>query len=187
MYKRQLDPKTTSSILELLLDLRDKLKLTIVIITHQMEVIKECCDRVAVLDGGVIAEMGSTLDIFTEPKEELTKRLVSSAVRRGMPELLRHTQIVPNYENGYKAVVEILFLGPKADSPVIADVSKCCNAKISILAGSIDHIRKVPFGLLVVEIDGDEETIHIAIEELKKRVHKVEVLGYDRRKQLAEY
>lgn len=182
-----LDPKTTSSILELLLDLRDKLKLTIVIITHQMEVIKECCDRVAVLDGGVIAEMGSTLDIFTEPKEELTKRLVSSAVRRGMPELLRHTQIVPNYENGYKAVVEILFLGPKADSPVIADVSKCCNAKISILAGSIDHIRKVPFGLLVVEIDGDEETIHIAIEELKKRVHKVEVLGYDRRKQLAEY
>ena len=182
-----LDPKTTSSILELLQDLRDKLKLTIVIITHQMEVIKECCDRVAVIDGGVIAEMGHTLDLFTEPKNELTKRLVSSAVRRGMPELLRHTQIVDKYEDGYKAVVELLFLGPKADSPVIADVSQCCSAKISILAGNIDHIRKEPFGLMVVEIAGDKEAINFAIEELKKRVHKVEVLGYDRRKQLAEY
>lgn len=69
-----LDPKTTSAILKLLIDLREKLGLTIVIITHQMEVIKECCDRVAVIDGGLISEMGSTLEVFANPKQELTDR-----------------------------------------------------------------------------------------------------------------
>lgn len=182
-----LDPQTTTSILELLLDLRKKLDLTIVIITHQMEVIKECCDRVAVIDGGTILEIGKTLDLFTDPKETLTKNLVSSVVRRGLPELLRHTEIKSEYQNGDKAVVELLFLGPKADAPVIVEVAKLCNVKISILSGNIDHIQREPFGLLAVEIGGSASEIEHSIEELTKRVHKVEVLGYDRRKQLAEF
>lgn len=182
-----LDPKTTTSILELLLKLRDKLDLTIVIITHQMEVIKECCDRVAVIDGGVISEMGSTLDIFTDPKQALTKRLVSAAVRRGLPELLRHTEIVSDYSDGAKAVVELLFLGPRADAPVIVEVATECKVKISILGGSIDHIKNEPFGLLVVEVGGSRSEIEHALEELQARVHKVEILGYDKRKQLADF
>ena len=181
-----LDPQTTNSILQLLLELREKLDLTIVIITHQMEVVKECCDRVAVIDGGTILELGDTLDLFTDPKQQLTKTLVSAAVRRGLPELLRHTEIVKEYRDGDKAVVELLFLGPKADAPVIVEVAALCNVKISILAGSIDHIRKEPFGLMVVEIGGNKEKIQNAIKELEARVHKVEVLGYDRRQQLAE-
>ena len=182
-----LDPKTTMSILKLLLELRDKLNLTIVIITHQMEVIKECCDRVAVIDGGVISEMGSTLDLFTDPKEALTKRLVSAAVRRGLPELLRHTEIVPEYTDGAKAVIELLFLGPKADAPVIVEVAVQCKVKISMLGGSIDHIKNEPFGLMVVEVGGSRDEIKHAIEELQARVHKVEILGYDQRKQLADF
>ncbi len=182
-----LDPKTTMSILKLLLELRDKLNLTIVIITHQMEVIKECCDRVAVIDGGVISEMGSTLDLFTDPKEALTKRLVSAAVRRGLPELLRHTEIVPEYTDGAKAVIELLFLGPKADAPVIVEVAMQCKVKISMLGGSIDHIKNEPFGLMVVEVGGSRDEIKHAIEELQARVHKVEILGYDQRKQLADF
>ncbi len=182
-----LDPKTTSEILELLKDLRKNLDLTIVIITHQMEVIKECCDKVAVIDGGVITELGSTIDIFTDPKMELTRRLVGSAVRRGLPEILKHTQIQENYTQGSKAVVELLFLGPKADAPVIVDVARLTNCQISILAGNIDHIQEEPFGLIVVELEGDRETIHTAISEFEKRVKKVEVLGYDNRIQLAKY
>ena len=182
-----LDPKTTSSILELLTALRRKLNLTIVIITHQMEVIKECCDRVAVIDGGVITEMGSAVDIFIDPKQDLTKRLVSAAVRRGLPELLRHTQVVSEYHEGAKAVVELLFLGPKADAPVIVDVAKECAVSISILAGNIDHIQSEPYGIIVVEIGGSRAEIERAINEFKQRVHKVEVLGYDERKQLSEF
>lgn len=182
-----LDPKTTMSILKLLMELREKLNLTIVIITHQMEVIKECCDRVAVIDGGVISEMGSTLRLFTDPKQSLTKRLVSAAVRRDLPELLRHTEIVPDYTEGAKAVVELLFLGPKADAPVIVEVALLTKVKISMLGGSIDHIQKEPFGLMVVEVGGSREEIEHALEELKARVYKVEILGYDRRKQLSDF
>lgn len=182
-----LDPKTTMSILHLLQDLRDKLNLTIVIITHQMEVIKECCDRVAVIDGGVISEMGNTIDIFTNPQESLTRRLVSAAVCRDLPELLRHTEIQSDYSPGAKAVVELLFLGPKADAPVIVDVALECQVRISLLGGTIDHIRSEPFGIMVVEIGGSESEIEHAIAELKARVHKVEILGYDKRKQLADF
>lgn len=182
-----LDPKTTMSILKLLMELRDKLNLTIVIITHQMEVIKECCDRVAVIDGGVISEMGNTLQIFTDPKEALTKRLVSAAVRRDLPELLRHTEIQPDYSEGAKAVVELLFLGPKADAPVIVEVAMETKVKISLLGGAIDHIKNEPFGLMVVEVGGTRAEIEHAIDELKARVHKVEILGYDKRKQLSDF
>ncbi|HIV14807.1 MAG TPA: ATP-binding cassette domain-containing protein [Candidatus Avisuccinivibrio pullicola] len=182
-----LDPKTTSSILELLLDLRQKLGLTIVIITHQMEVIKECCDRVAVIDGGVITEMGPTLEVFTNPQKPLTKRLVSAVIHSDLPELLAHTEVVPDYHEGAKAVVELLFLGPKADAPVIVDVAKLCQVSISLLSGNIDHIQKEPFGHMIVEVAGSREEIHTAIEEFKRRVHKVEVLGYDERKQLSEF
>lgn len=182
-----LDPKTTMSILQLLMELRDKLNLTIVIITHQMEVIKECCDRVAVIDGGVISEMGSTLELFTNPQQQLTKRLVSAAVRRDLPELLRHTEIVPDYTEGAKAVVELLFLGPKADAPVIVEVALLTKVKISMLGGSIDHIKKEPFGLMVVEVGGSKAEIEHALDELKARVYKVEILGYDRRKQLSDF
>lgn len=181
-----LDPKTTSSILELLTTLRKKLNLTIVIITHQMEVIKQCCDRVAVIDGGVITELGSAIEIFIDPKQALTKRLVSAAVRRGLPNLLQHTQVVPEYHEGAKAVVELLFLGPKADAPVIVEVAKICDVSISILSGDIDHIQNEPFGIMAVEIGGARSEIEHAIDEFKQRVHKVEVLGYDERKQLSE-
>ncbi len=182
-----LDPKTTTSILQLLLKLRAQLNLTIVIITHQMEVIKECCDRVAVIDGGVISEMGTTLELFTDPQQALTKRLVSAAVRRGLPELLRHTEIEPQYSEGAKAVVELLFLGPKADAPVIVDVAIECKVKISMLGGSIDHIQNEPFGLMVVEVGGTRSEIEHALSELRARVHKVDILGYDKRKQLADF
>ncbi len=174
-----LDPKTTSSILKLLLDLRKKLNLTIVIITHQMEVIKECCDRVAVIDGGLISEIGTTLEIFANPKQPLTKRLVTAAVRKDITDLLSYTTLYPYYREGYRALVELLFLGNKAEDPVIIEVAKKTSASISILAGAINHIQSKPLGILVVAIGGDKNTIDTTIEEFKSRVYKLEFLGYE--------
>ena len=131
-------------------------------------------------------ELGSAIEIFIDPKQALTKRLVSAAVRRGLPNLLQHTQVVPEYHEGAKAVVELLFLGPKADAPVIVEVAKICDVSISILSGDIDHIQNEPFGIMAVEIGGARSEIEHAIDEFKQRVHKVEVLGYDERKQLSE-
>lgn len=178
-----LDPKTTSSILKLLKSLREKLGLTIVIITHQMEVIKECCDRVAVIDEGVITEVGNTLEIFADPKKELTKRLVSAAVRKDLTDLMENKELPLEYFDGASANVELLFLGPKADDPVIVEVARECNAQISILAGSINHIQNQPLGILIAQISGSKEVIDEAISLFESKVYRVKLLGYEKRAQ----
>lgn len=174
-----LDPKTTSSILKLLQELRQKLGLTIVIITHQMEVIKGCCDRVAVIDGGVISEMGTTLEIFSTPKQDLTKRLVSAAVRHDVQELLETRTFHDEYRLGDKLCVELMFLGKKANDPVIVDVSLATKTEISILGGCINHIQREPLGILVTEIVGTKDKIDAAYALLQERVFKVTKLGYE--------
>ncbi len=174
-----LDPKTTASILKLLQQLRDRLGLTIVIITHQMEVIKACCDRVAVIDGGVISEIGTTLELFSTPKKELTARLVSAAVRHDVQELLEEKQFHCEYMEGDVLCVELLFLGAKANDPVIVDVAMSTHAGISILGGSINHIQKEPLGILVAEISGTKAQIDEAVALLREKVFKVTLHGYE--------
>lgn len=176
-----LDPKTTSSILKLLQELKRKLDLTIVIITHQLEVIKECCDRVAVIDGGLISEMGKTIELFANPQKDLTKRLVSAVVRKDLNDLLEYTHLEQNYVENSRAWIEVLFLGNKAQDPVIVEVAQLLNIKIGILAGQINHIQNEPLGVLVVEVEGSEEIVQKAISELSKRVYKVSLLGYEQK------
>ncbi len=173
-----LDPKTTSSILKLLCQLRDKLGLTIVIITHQLEVIKECCDRVAVIDEGLISEMGNTIDIFANPQKLLTRRLVSAVVRKDLNALLEYTKLSDTYKAGAKAWFELLFLGDKAEDPVIVEVATLLNVKIGIMGGQINRIQNQPLGVLVVSVEGDEDTIKRAYEELQKRVYRAHLVGY---------
>lgn len=173
-----LDPKTTSSILKLLQDLKKKLNLTIVIITHQLEVIKECCDRVAVIDGGLISEIGKTIDVFANPQKELTKRLVSAVVRKDLNDLLEYTKLNNTYKEGSKAWFEVLFLGDKAEDPVIVDVAEKLGVKIGIMAGQINHIQNEPLGVLIIAIEGSEDIIEKAKAELENRVYRVKLLGY---------
>ena len=172
-----LDPKTTSSILKLLQDLKKKLNLTIVIITHQLEVIKECCDRVAVIDGGLISEMGKTIDVFANPQKELTKRLVSAVVRKDLNDLLDYTMLNNTYKEGSKAWFEVLFLGDKAEDPVIVDVAEKLGVKIGIMAGQINHIQNEPLGVLIIAIEGSEDIIEKAKVELENRVYRVKLLA----------
>lgn len=173
-----LDPKTTSSILKLLQDLKKKLNLTIVIITHQLEVIKECCDRVAVIDGGLISEIGKTIDVFANPQKELTKRLVSAVVRKDLNDILEYTKLNNTYKEGSKAWFEVLFLGDKAEDPVIVDVAEKLGVKIGIMAGQINHIQNEPLGVLIIAIEGSEDIIEKAKAELENRVYRVKLLGY---------
>lgn len=173
-----LDPKTTSSILKLLQDLKKKLNLTIVIITHQLEVIKECCDRVAVIDEGLISEMGNTIDVFANPQKDLTKRLVSAVVRKDLNDLLEYTKLYDTYQQNSKAWFEVLFLGDRAEDPVIVDVAQKLGIKIGIMAGQINHIQNEPLGVLIVAVEGNEDLIAKTKEELEKRVYRVKLLGY---------
>ncbi|MCR5536055.1 MAG: ATP-binding cassette domain-containing protein [Succinivibrio sp.] len=173
-----LDPKTTSQILNLLKSLRRKLGLTIVIITHQMEVIKECCDRVAVIDEGVIAEVNSAIEIFANPQYELTQKLVAAAVRKDLNDLMDTLMLYPEYEEGRRGVVELIFRGSRANDPVIVSVAKELDVSIGVLAGSINHISREPLGMLICEIGGSSDLIGRTVSELEKRVFKVSFLGY---------
>lgn len=173
-----LDPKTTSSILKLLQDLKKKLNLTIVIITHQLEVIKECCDRVAVIDEGLISEIGKTIDVFANPQKDLTKRLVSAVVRKDLNDLLEYTKLYDTYQQNSRAWFEVLFLGDRAEDPVIVDVAQKLGIKIGIMAGQINHIQNEPLGVLIVAVEGNEDIIAKTKAELEKRVYRVKLLGY---------
>lgn len=99
-----LDPQTTKSILDLLKDINKRLNLTIVMITHQMEVVKEICDRVAVIENGVIIEEGSMVDVFTDPQQPTTKDFVKSINNVELPALLQSSAISDTYQEGSKLI-----------------------------------------------------------------------------------
>ncbi|GGF16393.1 methionine import ATP-binding protein MetN [Aliidongia dinghuensis] len=176
-----LDPQTTRSILTLLKDINQRLGLTIVLITHEMSVVREICDRVAVMEQGRIVELGSTFDVLTRPAHPLAREIA-----RGLePELkldqlfgerfstLPVTQSMP----GGSTILRITFTGPNAEAPVIADLVRRFNVDLNILSGTIDYIQGRPYGVMKVEVTGAVEAV---LAYLKSLELGVEVLGHVR-------
>ena len=131
-----------------------------------------------VIDDGLISEMGKTIDVFANPQKELTKRLVSAVVRKDLNDLLEYTTLNVTYKEGSKAWFEVLFLGDKAEDPVIVEVAEKLGVKIGIMAGQINHIQNEPLGVLIIAIEGSEDIIEKAKVELENRVYRVKLLGY---------
>ncbi len=126
-----LDPQTTKSILDLLKDINKKMQLTIVLITHQMEVVTEICDRVAVIENGSIVEQGTMIDVFTNPQQEITKEFTKSVMNADLPEILKDMKLSDTYKEGSKLVVRISFLGDSANEPIISGMVKRFSTEIS--------------------------------------------------------
>ena len=175
-----LDPQTTKSILHLIADINKKLGLTVVIITHEMQVIKDICDKVAVIEGGVIAEKGSVLDIFTKPKERITREFVSTLLSNDLPINYRKKELSPEPVEGGELLLRLTFLGERADDPVIADVIRRFSIEVSILYGTLDQIKSVPYGRMIVGIKGEQAEIDRALAYLDTRDLTKEVIGYVR-------
>ena len=155
-----LDPQTTDSILKLLKDINEKMGLTIVLITHEMHVIREICDRVAVIEGGVILEEGSTVEVFTHPRENTTKEFISSVVSDNLPpEALEHLELHDQWIAGTAPLVRLKFTGQSTDEPVVAGLVRRFNLDVSILFGGIDYIQNTSVGRLIVILNGDPEQI----------------------------
>lgn len=163
-----LDPKTTESILSLLKEINLKLNLTIVLITHEMEVVKEICNRVAVMQDGRIIEEGEVYRIFSDPKEPLTRDFISKVLQFKLPEKLLARR------SG--TLVKILFRGPKAEEAVVSDVLQACKVKGNILHGKIEYIQDQPLGLFIMELAGEQSEVDKAISLLKERTSGVEVI-----------
>lgn len=163
-----LDPITTNAILDLIKKVNQELGLTVVLITHEMDVIRKICDRVAVMDNGIIHELAEVQQIFTSPKSPITKRLLDQVKLKIDPEILSGAE--------YSWIVKVTFIGRSAKRPIISQLIQKYQLTINILAANIEQIRQIPFGELIVEIDGEEEKIRQAIEELIKKKLRVEVI-----------
>ena len=170
-----LDPETTQSILKLLKSINEKLNLTIVLITHEMKVIKEICDTVAVMEAAEVLELGSVLQVFTEPKALTTRNFVSNVISQEVPEDVRN-QLAANSEAGL--VLKLSFIGDKAGKPIISTLVKEFDIDANILYANIDHIKETPFGTLILELAGQEAKKRKAVEYLKKQDLKVEVISH---------
>src|SRR5690606_32370644 len=117
-----LDPETTDQILELIRDIRDRLNLTVVLITHEMAVVKEIADRVAVMERGSVIEHGATYDVFTRPQHATTRSFVADLIGFDLPPALGR-RLAANRDHNAR-LWRLLFTGPHADDPIIAELSR---------------------------------------------------------------
>jgi D-methionine transport system ATP-binding protein len=163
-----LDPSTTKSILALLKKINRELGLTIVLITHEMDVVKEICDRIGVMEDGRIIEEGPVYDIFAEPNQPLTKAFINSVLHFELPEHL--------LLNRTGTIVKIQFKGLVAEESVVSDMLQKFAVKGNILHGKIEYIQGTPLGIFIMELTGDSAEVERAIEYIKIRTNSLEVV-----------
>ena len=171
-----LDPKTTYSILELLKKVNEQLGITIVIITHEMQVVKEICNKVAVMEDGEVIEQGTVLDIFTNPQRNLTKDFIDTAthINQGIETVLSHEQLLNLKDGDY--LVKISFVGASTGEPLITKLSTQFQVAANILFANVEIIQETPVGTLLVGLSGEQESIENALSYIKGQGVSVEVL-----------
>lgn len=170
-----LDPKTTDDVLQLLLDINKKLDLTIVLITHEMNVVRKICDRVAVMDAGKVVEEGKVIDIFRHPQKEITEQFIredTALDNEDVQSFLK--ELKERYPKG--RVARIVFQGDKARVPFISQLSRDFELDINIIQANIQDSQEVPVGTLYVQFLGKEQLIHDAIDTLQDQEVEVEVI-----------
>lgn len=163
-----LDPVTTLQILELLKDLNERLGLTIVLITHEIDVVKQICHRVAVMSQGEVVEVASTYDLFSQAKHPVTQHYVDTALQIELPE--RILQATPG------KIIRLQFTGEKTGESTLSEAIRRYDISVSILHGKVDYIQDVAFGVLIVSLTGSSDQIAPALDWLATELHALEVI-----------
>ncbi len=171
-----LDPQTTEQILALLKKLNDKLKLTIVVITHQMSVVKDLCDRAAVMEDGRIVEENTVYNLFAEPKAELTRRFLDTASNLGsfldiFDKKGSLADIAPDTH-----IWHLTYTGQATGEALMTEISVRFKIKVNILYGNIEYIKGMPLGKLAVHLTGENAEVDKAISYIKEHGVAVEML-----------
>ena len=171
-----LDPETTDQILELLVDINKRLGLTIALITHEMHVIRKICHRVAVMEAGKVVEMGSVLEIFQTPQQDITKRFVAQV---NGPEEASQTiaHLIEQYPSG--KLVKLVFVGDRTEQPILSRLIKKYQVEVNIVQGNITQTQNGAYGTLYLQIDGDSFAIDEAIDYLHGQDVHTEVISHD--------
>ena len=173
-----LDPATTQSILKLLKEINRTLGITILLITHEMDVVKRICDIVAVIDKGQLVEQGTVSDIFSNPKTELAQEFISSTFHFNLPEeYLEKLSDTPRHAKSWP-IIRFECTGRSVDAPLLSQTSRKFNVELNILMSQIDYAGGVKFGFTIAEVEGDEDAITQAKIYLMEKNVRVEVLGY---------
>lgn len=155
-----LDPETTTSILDLLVDINEKMGLTIILITHEMQVIRKICHRVAVMEEGKVVEMGDVLDVFLHPKQQITKKFVSQVMGNAEEEDAIPSMLQDNPEG---KLIKLQFIGESANKALISQLAKQFAIDINIIQGKITNTKAGSYGTLFVQITGEDAEIDRAI------------------------
>lgn len=161
-----LDPETTQSILRLLLDINRQFGLTIVLITHEMQVIRTLCDRVAVIDGGRIVESGKVADVFLHPQHPVTRGMVAQSDPLTAA-ILEPTQAFAK-DKLRGTLVRLTYLGDVTYRPILSHIAAATPARFTILQGEVSSIKDLPFGQLLLELEGSEDDIRKVFAELDR-------------------
>lgn len=170
-----LDPATTKSILKLLKSINQKLNLTILLITHEMEVIKTICDKVAVIDHGKLAEQGNVEQIFTNPQQEITKGFIQSSLNIELP--LVYQNSLSKIDNGNNnPLVKFMLTGNNEQSFVISNLFEKFEVKAKVISAQLEYVGNLSFGVLLVELQG--KNINEALAYLENEYSNTEILGY---------
>lgn len=158
-----LDPQTTGQVLELLAEINQDLGLTLILITHEMDVVRRICDQVAVMDSGLIVEEGKVADVFLHPQHATTKSFVYEA------EQVDEAEMLQNFAEVVGRILRLTFQGQATYAPLLAQVAYQTGIEFSILTGRIDRIRNQPYGQLTVAFKGEK------LEEAMQMLHVAEV------------
>jgi len=169
-----LDPETTNAILDLLVDINEKMGLTIIIITHEMQVIRKICHRVAVMEAGKVVEMGNVLDVFLHPQKPVTKKFVSQIMGSSEEE-----ETIPDIASSHAGgkLLKLQFIGESANQALISQLAKRYSIDINIIQGKITNTKIGSYGTLFVQVTGEEQEINRAIAYIREETSaEVEVI-----------
>jgi len=172
-----LDPETTNNILDLLKNIRDTLNLTILLITHEMAVIKACCDRVAILQHGIMIEENNVGQFFANPQTAIAKNFIVSSLKQTLPPVIAE-QIIHQAQTNHHPILRLWFFGGAATQPIMAQLMNQFNLHINILQANVEYIKQHAMGIMILAINGDENKIAAGIQHLQQLGVQVEVLGY---------
>ena len=171
-----LDPQTTEDILKLLRELNEKLGLTIVLITHEMAVVKQVCTRVAVMENGYVVEEGSIYDVFSNPQQPITRRFIRTTTHiQGMEDMLEHDPKSLGLRKG-DIVVRYDCSGDRTSQASVSRISREYGVDISIIFGNVEMLRSTPFGTMIVVFRGEEKAVSSALSAFEQTASRVEVI-----------
>ncbi|KMT22415.1 methionine ABC transporter ATP-binding protein [Clostridium cylindrosporum] len=161
-----LDPKTTQSILSLLKRVNRELGITILIITHEMNVIRDICNKVAVMENGEVIEQGEVLEVFGNPKKETTKNFVQTVINDKVP-----NSIIKSIkeDSNYHVVVRLRFIGENSKRALISEVAKNFNVYINILFATVTELQETTLANIIIGLKGELQDVNTAFEYIKNQ------------------